>query len=602
MSSTITGPVRPQALLLAADAELPEELSVWGTGGWRPPRQREALDWLMLMRMCGWSVRVVRQAQPPPAIAPARELRWGVVGCPPEEVSAARVEEIDRLLAVQPVALVMRSPPADCALARLAGVASAPGTREVNGASWHGPDPARGWHFEGTVAVHDTVVAGDVQTWARGADATRLVMARRAGRGAVITLAFHPGEARDVSGGVTSLLRHVLVGAAQAPVAWVDWSGTMVLRMDDPGSSQNVFCARWCYPELGAGEWREIGAELARRNAQLSVAYSAGWVDDGDPERGELRLNGKAAQRAAGRVHPSSSVWYRDLRGHRPGAVSDYAGQHRALCELRDSGEVEVELHGYTHMYPAPGVWARAPDRYEAVHWYRELGVNASAAIAAAGSERHPLALGIRALAEQFGVHPTTLVCPGDQWTNPVLEYALGLGIELVSSHYLALRDSNRFCWSTYVCAPYLDEPDSRWFDAGLPVVGYFHDRDLVVHGTSWLRRCLDAWQEAGARRWIDLAELAAILSGTLSLEADSALLRADPAGLCALPRRKPLAVNLRFPDSDVPDRLEVWSGGQPRELDVERLGRHEGRVVLPRFPAGIGESDRIRGGNRIGF
>ncbi len=56
----------------------------------------------------------------------------------------------------------------------------------------------------------------------------------------------------------------------------------------------------------------------------------------------------------------------------------------------------------------------------------------------------------------------------------------------------------------------WLDEPDARWFRSGLPVIGYFHDRDLAIHGVDWLGRQLDAWQRVGARRFISLRELAA--------------------------------------------------------------------------------------------
>jgi hypothetical protein len=31
----------------------------------------------------------------------------------------------------------------------------------------------------------------------------------------------------------------------------------------------------------------------------------------------------------------------------------------------------------------------------------------------------------------------------------------------LVSSYYLALCDGERFCWTQYVCAPYLDKSDA---------------------------------------------------------------------------------------------------------------------------------------------
>ena len=47
-------------LLLASDTELPEAEVVWGTGGWIPAREREALDWLTLARLLGWGNGIIR--------------------------------------------------------------------------------------------------------------------------------------------------------------------------------------------------------------------------------------------------------------------------------------------------------------------------------------------------------------------------------------------------------------------------------------------------------------------------------------------------------------------------------------------------------------
>jgi len=48
--------MRPTVLLLAAEGALSPSTRVWGTGGWQPPEDREALDWLTLVRFMGWDV------------------------------------------------------------------------------------------------------------------------------------------------------------------------------------------------------------------------------------------------------------------------------------------------------------------------------------------------------------------------------------------------------------------------------------------------------------------------------------------------------------------------------------------------------------------
>jgi hypothetical protein len=167
-------------------------------------------------------------------------------------------------------------------------------------------------------------------------------------------------------------------------------------------------------------------------------------------------------------------------------------------------------------MHPDATAWAKAPDRYQAVGWYRELGPRTLPVLSRLPPEQHPLSLGASAVERYFGARPTTLICPGDEWTNEALEHALDLGLSLVSSYYLAVRHGDRFCWTQHVCAPYLDEPDCAWFDSGLPVVGYFHDREPSVEGPGWLAHCLDRWIVCGARRFILFRDLAYLLSLTL--------------------------------------------------------------------------------------
>ncbi len=309
------------------------------------------------------------------------------------------------------------------------------------------------------------------------------------------------------------MLRRLLTHGAPEAVAWADHSNTLVLRMDDPGGAQNVFDSSWCYPKLDEPAWLAVGRELEAHDGRLSVCYVSGWVDDGDPERGLLTVDGRAVPREPGRVHPSPAVRYEDLTGHRPGSVHDYGSEYRGIVALGAEGLADVELHGYTHMHPDGRAWAVAADRYEGWpqnDWYRELGTAAEATLLALPAAQPPLRLGVAALVEHFGSEPTTLISPGDQWTNDALERVLDLGIGMVSSYYLATRDGEHLAWSTHICAPYLDEPDARWFRSGLPVIGYFHDRDLAIHGVDWLGRQLDAWQRAGARRFISLRELAA--------------------------------------------------------------------------------------------
>ena len=446
---------------------------------------------------------------------------------------------------------------------------------------WTGPGPARQWSCDSAMTA-DTLTSGEsVQAWMTLEDVP-VIVNRRLGGGAVITLGFHPSAWRDQFGPATAILKHLLVWSALAPIAWLDWDGTLVLRMDDPGGAQNVFSRTWRYPKLTESDWDTLAADLSARDARLSVGYVAGWVDDGDQARGELTVAGQAAERTAGAVYPSPEVVYFDVAGHAPGTVYDYASEFRGIQGLRAAGAGDVELHGYTHLHPDAAAWAAAIDRYDDEQWYRELGGRASDVLARGAADRHPIALAMVAFERHFETRPTTLICPGDQWTTEALERALALDIELVASYYLALRHDDRFCWSTHVCAPYLDEPASDWFDAGLPVVGYFHDREPALEGIAWIRKWLDAWQAVGARRLVDFRELSSAIGRTVTLanQAGSLRLRVDNRRGADLVR--PLRLTLRVPGALPPPTVGVAWRGVNIVLGVEPLESGCGRVTLP--------------------
>ena len=575
---------REPLLLLTSKTELSSAHRVWGTGGWLPPDQREALDWLTLARFLGWGVTVKRWT----SSGLDRELLGGsrfiVLACDPDCLGEELVTPLTSRLATEPVLVVARAATTGRAFARLAEAARRP--EQVTGRSlcWTGPGPQRIWHCRVPLEASALEVSAGTSTWAT-LDGAPLIVARWVGRGVIATLGFHPSQARDGNGAATALLRRLLIYSAVAPVAWLDFEGTLVLRMDDPGGAQNVHSRHWSYPKLGETAWAAISADLRRREARLSVCYVAGWVDDGDVGRGTLEISGSRLPRVPGAVYPSPLVTYQDHAGHSPGILHDYAAEFRGIQALRRAGLGDVELHGYTHMHPDTEAWAKAPDRYEtapATSWYRELGKSSQAIIAARPPERHPLALGIAAFQQFFAVRPTTLICPGDQWTLDIPERALDLGLQMVGSYYLAIRDGDRFCWTQHVCAPYLDKPDAAWFDAGLPVVGYFHDYELALEGVSWMSRWLDQWQVAGATKLIDFRELAAAIGCRLHLEeCDGALrLQVESEGAPALVR--PLPVALHVPGRRLPAHVSVLLNDRALSLPVYPLGDDLGRVILP--------------------
>jgi len=525
--------------LLVGPGQLPISSRVWGTGGWLFPEEREALDWLTLCRLLGWEVRIQRADEPTPPRESAASSCI-VVACDPDALSDDYLAWLEAQLAKSPVLVIMRAATSQKTLSDLCTEAQA---APVTGRAllWRGPGAEQKWHCRKPLAARPLRLTDDHHIWAT-LDGAPISVARRFRCGVIVALGFHPSEARDSDGAASALLQQLLISGSHVPAAWFDWRNTMVLRMDDPGGAQNVHSQSWSHRKLSEADWQAIGIELSRRNAKLSLAYIAGWVDDGDTARGKLLLNGSdVGERVAGAIYDSPLVVYDDLRGHAPGTRHDYTAEYRGIQKLSRAGLSEVELHGYTHMHPDTKQWADSGDRYQSVNWFRELGRDAARYLDSRDPGSHPLAQALARFKKYFAVKPTTLVAPGEAFDEAAQIKALDLGVELFGSYYLGIRYDNRFCWTQHVCSPYLNEPDGAWLDSGLPIVGYFHDRDLALNGIEWLSSALDRWQELGVERLIDYRELAASATRTLQVQERDGSLRivVRSVGRRDLPRPK---------------------------------------------------------------
>jgi len=564
--------------LLVASGELPREQRVWGTGGWLPPEDREALDWLTLCRLLGWDVDVQRIEEWNPHLDSGSTSDCIILACDPNQLGETKITLLASRLTVCPLLVVARVGANNNKFARLYTTASKSGAINGRDLSWRGPGKPRRWSCRKAFEASSIQVDSDSEVWAT-LDGEPVIVGKRLGLGVFATLAFHPSRGRDADGAVTSLLKHLLVWSRPGPVAWLNFENTLVLRMDDPGGAQNVYNRGWSHPKLMESAWAHVGADLKQRDGRLSIAYVTGWVDDADPGRGSLRVAGKIPARKPGAVYDSPMVEYQDLAGHAPGTIHDYGSEYRGIQALRQHGLADVELHGHTHMHPDSFCWAQAPHRYESVSWFRELGKPAEDYISSVPLEQHPLTLGMSALQYYFRTRPTALICPGDEWTDHALERALDLKLQMVSSYYLAIRHHERFCWAQHVCAPYLDEPAASWFDSGLPVVGYFHDRDLALEGVEWMSQALDRWQEAGVTRIIDFRELAAAIGRRLHVSEVQGGLLLKVTSKDAPPLVKPLLVSIR--SNPLPSRIAVEIDGRELLAPVYSRGDGEGLVQL---------------------
>jgi hypothetical protein len=571
----------PEVTIIASDDELSAAGRVWGSGGWDPPEDRRALDWLTFARLLGWTPRVIGAS----GSSPRTMSRIVVLACEHEELDPSFIEGLEEAMRLREVLIV--SPPAGegSDTARLFDVARDGTDVETGQLFWTEGDERLDLGRVENTEVRTVVPSADSRVLAQLEDRC-VITSRPFERGRIATIGVGPGVERERAGAVHAALLRALVQELGEPVAWFDLSGTVVLRMDDPGGAQNLYSRSWSYPKLSQKSWSLVSDELQERDARLSIGYVSGWVDDGDEERGHLVVNGGEPPRLAGAIHASSSVLYEDVQGHTPGTMHDYVGEQREIAHLKRIGRGDVELHGYTHMHPDLDAWARAPDRYDNVAWFRELGASAQAFLDSRPGTEHPIRAGLKGLQESFDTFPTTLICPGDEWTNSALEEALDAGMQFVSSYNLALRDGDRFCWAYSVCSPYLDRAERAWFDSPMPIVGYFHDYELSKYGVEWFSKWLDEWAVAGARRFIDFRGLASIVSRSVVLEQtagdDVKVLITGDRTVDAV---APFEIAFSSGSSPMPDTIRCELDSVEVELSVQDVGDGVGRVAV--FPDG---------------
>jgi hypothetical protein len=249
-----------------------------------------------------------------------------------------------------------------------------------------------------------------------------------------------------------------------------DLRGVLVPRIDDPGSAAKRYLESWRHADVSDEAWNALWDALEGFGT-ASVFCCPGWVE------------------------PDGTVV--DSRTASP-------GEWAALDDGCRRGVAELECHGYTHVHPDTRRWVAAADRYSNVGWYRELAPPVDEVEPTIAAQENVL----RAWQQACGAG-STLVAPGEAWGMNTVTAARRRGFELMNSWGLCRLQLEVPTWTHLVTAPYLDEPDAAHIAPGFPVVGYWHDRDMAVHGPTWAPGWLDAWRDAGATRAWSFARLA---------------------------------------------------------------------------------------------
>jgi hypothetical protein len=291
----------------------------------------------------------------------------------------------------------------------------------------------------------------------------------------------------------------------------------VVLRLDDPGSASNMYLEGFIYPEMTVKQWQMVEMTLAKHNAQMTIAYIPAWLDDGDPERGELWINGiPIKKRIPGTIYLSSRVRYYHHPTHQ---WYDLEKQADYLAER--SSHLDFQFHGYTHMTPLVDEWLKAPDCYKTDGWHREFLVTEYGdplGQRPAEVQREIIRRGLEAFYSTFGNRPSVFIPSGHRISYDTPELARQAGFRLFNMWYTTvLNDEGTFTTrlvrtiptstSDYDTVSNYDTVPSP-FHEGFPVVLFFHDHDIVQNNDNWLDAQLKEWQTKGATRFISLAEL----------------------------------------------------------------------------------------------
>ncbi len=574
------------AIILTQQLEL-KGYKFLGSSGWIPPEEREVVDWMILIRILGWHVILQTPDEFTDKVLQEYNVKWVIITGKTEDYPLDYIDKIVVLLKPFPALLIAQAESGGWDGGELFGTCV---KKKAQGKKlqWVGNGIQKAWRCESMIEMNGLGYSGH-HTINCILDGHPVIISTPNGSGKIITLGFHPGQARDHDGIFSALLKHMLIYESVSPVAWYQWNNTVILRMDDPGSLQVVYDEQYQNSKLSERDWLSIGEELHKRNARMSLGYVCGWVDDGDSNRGELTIQGEQVLRIPGKVYSSPHVKYKSKRfGHSP-IVYDYESEFKGIEKLRKNNLAEVELHGYTHLNPDRESWLNAPDRYSNDSWYREFGDTAVTFLASVRREEQPFAQGLSSLKQIFTTTPSTLICPGDVYTSDVLEQVINSELLMLSSYYLAIKLEKQLCWAQHICAPYLNEADASWFKAELPVVGYFHDFDIKINGIAWFTDCLNKWEKAGARHFVDFRILAGALAHYVSLqpsESDYLLHFERELDFNFIPS---LRIGLFFPAADCYTNIDVKINNQLFKIPVSTDDQGEMIVRIP--PPSVSES-----------
>ena len=287
----------------------------------------------------------------------------------------------------------------------------------------------------------------------------------------------------------------------------VDYSHRIILELDDWGTADKGFLSYWRYLEPSEQTIRDgLVKPLKQHHAVASAEVNTGYVD-----------------RESKRVVSPWVQKFTDLYG----LHQDYASTHKALKDAAESGVLDIESHGWTHMEPdldsPPGPWWTADLAGEGsiVGWYGEFGDQRRGEEIPAATQVYHMERSLAELQQDFGKEALELKPGNNSWSKSQFNNTAGLaarvgfglfhgdkatyylGHELVLDMADVIPDFNTAYDLLDVLSPqrWPDHPDG-------PLILGFHDRDIALDH-NFMERLFEAlpanYQTLGTNQYIGI-------------------------------------------------------------------------------------------------
>jgi len=315
------------------------------------------------------------------------------------------------------------------------------------------------------------------------------------------------------------IIKEIIISNSGWGMSSIDLENTMILRMDDPGTSERVYLKGYDAVLMSKKEWQEITGLLRKYQAGLSVMYVPLWVDDGNTDNGRLFIKNKEIEnRLPGGVYKSREVCFIKKDNSDDTKKYDYISEFEALQDAVLSGLVDIESHGLTHIDPDLNLWLKANDRYTNRKWYSEFKHLKSNKDCTEAEQSRIAIESARLIEELFAISPTAITPSGHNQSSNSEEMAHKSGYRIFSGDYNSFEVNGLIMRNDKFQSVFLDKTVSNdsFSKAGYPVVGVFHDYDIVKGGAKWLEKVIKDWKNKGIEKLITLGEAAGYLCSSI--------------------------------------------------------------------------------------